>query len=156
MKALDVEQRVAGLVGPLLDERGLELVDVDFTVEHGRHVLRIYIDRPGGVTLGDCTDISRELSTLLDVEDFIPGSYTLEVSSPGLDRPLKSERDFSRHIGGKVRIRTKEPVGARGRRNFKAVIKDVKDGAVTVTDSNGTDWEIDISNIERARLEIVL
>ncbi len=131
---------------------GLELVDVLYTTEHGRRILRIFIDKPGGVTIDDCSDLSRELGTVLDVEDPIPQSYTLEVSSPGLDRLLTKEKDFLRFAGKKVKLRTKEAI--EGRKNFKASIEGVEGGRVTLKDADGRIWEIMLSNIEKARLEI--
>lgn len=140
------------LAEPLLTDLGFELVDVVFATEYGRKVLRFFIDKPGGVTIDDCTQASRELSTLLDVEDPIPQRYTLEVSSPGLDRPLVKEKDFIRYAGKKVRIKTKEPI--EGRRNFKATIDSVGDGSISVTDFDGRRFVIELARIDRARLEI--
>ena len=153
-RAEEIVRRVSDVIQPVIDEQGLELVDVVYTPEHGRWVLRVFIDKPGGVTLGDCTTVSREIGTILDVEDIIPHSYSLEVSSPGLDRPLTKERDFLRYRGQKVRIRTREPV--EGRRNFRATIDGVEDGAVIVTDASGKTWRIELLNIDRARLEVVV
>lgn len=154
LKYQDIAKKVGALAKPLIDELGLELVDVVFTAEHGRSVLRIFIDKPGGVNLDDCRFVSRELGTVLDVEDIIERSYSLEVSSPGLDRPLKREKDFIKAVGKKINIRTREAL--RGRRNFKAVIDGVREGRVIITDSEGRQWEIDIENIEKARCEVVI
>jgi len=104
------------------------------------------------VTVEDCERVSRELSTVLDVEDPIPQNYNLEVSSPGLDRPLKTERDFARFVGRRARIRSKEAL--EGRRNFKAVIDEASGGEVRVTDFDGKKFTIPLSNIDRAKLEI--
>lgn len=152
MRTDGVEDRVRALAAPVAEGFGLELVDIVFTSEFGRRVLRVYIDKPGGITVDDCERVSRELSTVLDVEDPIPQSYSLEVSSPGLDRPLKTEKDFSRFAGRRARIRSKEAID--GRRNFKAVIDEASGGQVSVTDFDGKKFTIDISNIEKARLEI--
>lgn len=152
MKIEGLEERIRALAEPVLGSFGIELVDVSYTAEHGRKVLRIFIDKPGGVTLDDCGEVSRELGTVFDVEDPIPQRYVLEVSSPGLDRPLKKEEDFRRFTGKKAKIRTKEAL--EGRRNFSAVIDAVKDSVIYVTDFDGKKFEIAISNIERARLEI--
>ncbi len=137
---------------PLLTDLGFELVDVVFATEYGRKVLRFFIDKPGGVTIDDCTQASRDLSTLLDVQDPIPQRYTLEVSSPGLDRPLVKEKDFIRYAGKKVKIKTKEPI--EGRRNFKATIDSVGDKSISVTDFDGRRFVIELAQIDRARLEI--
>jgi ribosome maturation factor RimP len=149
-----LEQRVWALAEPVIGGLGLELVDIVFVTERGRPVLRIFIDKPEGVTLDDCSRVSRELGTILDVEDIIQQSYSLEVSSPGLDRPLKRENDFFKVIGKKVAIRTKQAL--EGRRNFKATLDGVREGKVTITDAEGRGWEIDIENIEKARLEVVI
>ncbi|MFQ5586553.1 MAG: ribosome maturation factor RimP, partial [Thermodesulfobacteriota bacterium] len=142
---------VKALAEPLACERGLELVDVEFQQERGGWVLRLYIDKEGGVTLDDCQGMSRELGTLLDVKDVIDGSYNLEVSSPGLNRPLTSEIDFNRYRGETVRVKVKEALG--GRRNFSGVLKGAKDGKVIVADSEEYEWQIDITNIQKARLD---
>lgn len=152
MKPEGLEDRIRTLASPVAEGFGLELVDVSFTTEHGRRILRIFIDRPGGVTVDDCERVSRELGTVLDVEDPIPQSYTLEISSPGLDRPLKTEADFARFKGRRARIKTRQPLD--GRRNFKAVIDAAAAGTVEVTDFDGRKFTIEISNIERAKLEI--
>lgn len=152
LKPEGIEDRIRELARPVAEGFGLELVDVAYTSEYGRRVLRVYIDKPGGVTLEDCERVSRELGAVLDVEDPIPQSYNLEVSSPGLDRPLKTEADFARFAGKRARIRAREPV--EGRRNFKAVIDEARGGEVFVTDFDGRKFAIAVANIEKARLEI--
>lgn len=154
MRTEGVEEKVTRLAEEVAGGWGIEVVDVEFIPEHGRWVLRVYIDKPGGVTLDDCGDFSSELSTVLDVEDPVPERYALEVSSPGLDRPLKKPRDFERFIGRKAKIKTREPI--EGRRNFKAVIRGVSDEGVVVTDSEERHWTIPIENISKARLEVEL
>ncbi|MBI5232842.1 MAG: ribosome maturation factor RimP [Deltaproteobacteria bacterium] len=152
---MEIAEKVRHLIEPVVCDAGLELVDVVFTFEMGARVLRLFVDRPdGGVTLDELGDISPEISRLLDVEDMIPGHYTLEVSSPGLDRPLVKEKDFVRYVGKNVRIRTKEPI--EGRRNFKARLKGIFEGVVYITDNDGNDWRIELKNIDKARLEIEL
>lgn len=152
MKVEGLEEKIRQLAEPVASALGLELVDVVYTSEYGRKILRIFIDKPGGVTVDDCSDVSRELSTILDVEDPIPQRYTLEVSSPGLDRPLKNELDFLRFMGRKARIKTREPLD--GRKNFKAVIEGVEGGVVHVTDFDGKKFDIALSIIDKAKLEI--
>ncbi|MBI5969654.1 MAG: ribosome maturation factor RimP [Deltaproteobacteria bacterium] len=149
-----IADRVKAIAGPITASLGMELVAVEAAVEHGRRLMRVYIDKPEGVTLDDCADVSMELGLALDVADPINERYVLEVSSPGLDRPLIKEGDYIRFAGRKVRLRTKAPV--EGRRNFKATIVGAKDGATTVTDEDGRRWELEIANIEKARLEIEL
>ncbi len=154
MRYTALAEKVKELAEPVVDELGLELVDVVYATESGRRILRVIIDGPGGVTIDDCTMVSRELGTLLDVEDVVPESYSLEVSSPGLDRPLVREKDFRNAVGKKIRLRTKEPLD--GRRNFRAVLVGVGDDSVTLEDSEGRLWKIELSNIDKARLEVVL
>lgn len=117
----EVEHKVKGLVEPILEDMELELCDVNFHPAGKRSILRIFIDRVGGgVTIDDCAKVSRELSAILDIEDPIPTSYALEVSSPGATRRLKSERDFKRSIGRTVLVETKEPV--ENMRVFRGVL----------------------------------
>ena len=117
--------KITDLAEPVLDDLGFELVDVEYLSEHGRWVLRIYIDKEGGVTIDDCVNLSREIGDLIDIKDVIEQEYVLEVSSPGLNRPLKKERDFTRVIGKKIKVRMSAPV--KGRRNFSGYLKDFKD-----------------------------
>ncbi len=100
------EQKTEELITPFVEDKGFELVDVEYVKEGGNWYLRAYIDKPGGITVDDCEVISRSLSDKLDEEDFIEGAYILEVSSPGLGRPLKKEKDFVRSMGQEVELRT--------------------------------------------------
>ena len=104
-KSESYEHRCELLLEPIIVANHLELVDVEYVKEAGNYYLRAYIDKEGGVTIDDCEVVSRALSELLDKEDFIEESYILEVSSPGLDRPLKKEKDFVRSIGKDVELR---------------------------------------------------
>lgn len=133
------------LIEPVVEAMGCELVGVEF---HGG-VLRVYIDRSEGVTLDDCEAVSRHLSGLLDVEDPIPGQYTLEVSSPGLDRPLFGARDFERFAGSRVKLRTRAPVD--GRRNFKGMLLGVR-GQRVVIEQDGDEVSLPLELVEQARL----
>lgn len=150
MKIGGVISQVRGLVEPILDQKGMELVDIEYRMERGRWVLRLFIDKEGGVTLDDCSDVSGEVGVILDVRDIIPHSYNLEVSSPGLDRPLVKERDFLRHLGGRVKIKTRGAID--GRRNFSVLLEDFKEGKVIVRDDSGMVWGIPLQEIEKARL----
>jgi len=109
MSFTDVTRRVEEIARPLAESLGMELVELEYKREGRQMMLRLYIDREGGVSLDDCAAVSRELSAVLDIEDIVPGRYTLEVSSPGLNRPLKSRADYERYCGRLVRIRTFEP-----------------------------------------------
>ncbi|NLJ90692.1 MAG: ribosome maturation factor RimP [Clostridiales bacterium] len=104
-KRENYELKTESLVLPILEENKFELVDVEYVKEAGNNYLRIYIDKEGGITINDCELVSRKLSDLLDEDDFIPDAYILEVSSPGLGRPLKKEKDFARSIGKEVDVR---------------------------------------------------
>lgn len=104
-----VTQKVEALIAPIIQEHGLELVDVEYVKEGAHWYLRLYIDKEEGVDLDDCTNISHAVSALLDRNDPIPQAYMLEVSSPGLQRPLKKDEDFVRFQGKLIHIRTQEP-----------------------------------------------
>ena len=134
---------------PILEELDFELVDVEYLSEHGRWVLRIYIDKPGGVTLDDCARVSADVGRLIDVRDFIEHEYVLEVSSPGLNRPLKKERDFMRVVGKKVKIRTFNTVN--GRRNFTGFLREFQDG-VLYLDTDESRVPLPFKNVEKANL----
>ena len=113
--------RIENVVEPLLAQEAAELVDIEWLHENGRQVLRFYLDKKGGITLDDCEHLSSRIGALLDEADFISGAYVLEVSSPGLDRVLKKEKDFVRFAGKTVQVRLKAP--QEGRRNFKGVLR---------------------------------
>ena len=115
----DIPDRVRDLAEPLIEAEGLELVDVEYLREGSRWVLRLYIDKPGGVDLDACQTVSRLVDKVLDVEDPIAPSYSLEVSSPGLERPLKKREHFEKFAGREVEIRTFGPIGDPPRKNFK-------------------------------------
>jgi ribosome maturation factor RimP len=143
---------VAGLhklFEPGIRALGYELVDVEYAADGGRNVLRIYIDRPAGITVDDCAKVSRQLSAILDVEDPIPEQYVLEVSSPGLDRPLVKREDFERFSGQQVKVRMREAV--TGRRNFKGTLVGVEGDAIVVNVDQER-YSLPMAKIERARL----
>lgn len=145
----DLRSRLRAMLAPGVQALGFELVDVELAGPPRHPTVRVYIDSPRGVSVDDCAEVSHQLSAILDVEDPIPGSYTLEVSSPGLDRPLLTPEDFRRFRGEVVRLRTLAPVD--GRRNFKGVIVDVAaDHVVLEADSERFNLAFDV--IERARL----
>jgi ribosome maturation factor RimP len=143
---------VAGLrtmIEPGIRALGYELVDVEYAPVSGRNLLRIYIDRPKGITVDDCTAVSRQVSAVLDVEDPISEAYTLEVSSPGLDRPLVRREDFERFAGAPIKVRMREAVLER--RNFKGTLVGVEGDAIVV-DVDQERYRLPIARIERARL----
>lgn len=154
MNKAAIEQKVEGILGPLLEGEGLSLVDIEYTRERSGWVLRVLIDRKEGITLDECARVSREFGQLLDVEDIIPTSYRLEVSSPGLDRPLKKEEDFVKYSGRRVRIKTKDQVS--GRRNFKGALLDCTEGKIMVKVDGSEVFTIPLSSILKANLEVEL
>jgi ribosome maturation factor RimP len=150
----EIVEKVKELLQPILEEGNFELVDIEFVREPVGWVLRIYADRPeGGITISDCQWISERIGTVLDVEDVIPHSYNLEVSSPGLDRPLKSQKDFERHKGIVVKIKTTEPLD--NQRNFKGEVVSTSKEGVTIHDvSRNAEVEIPYEKIKSARVDI--
>jgi len=146
-----VQRDIEDLIHPILVRNRMELVDVLYRQEAGRWVLRVFIDKPGGVNLDDCALISHEIGDLIEVEDVIPQRYFLEVSSPGLDRVLKKESDFQRFRGEKARVKTREALA--GRRNFKGRILRCEQGVLELEDTEGERFEFPLHEIEKARLE---
>jgi ribosome maturation factor RimP len=147
-------ERIVALIEPVIESEGLELVELECLKMKTRWLVRIFIDREGGATLEDCTAISHQVGDVLNVHDLPPGPYTLEVSSPGLDRPLTRDKDFEKYRGARVRIRTREPID--GSRNFLGAFVDyaVEDGRRIVTvDVDGRSVRIDRDNIQKANLE---
>ena len=124
------EQKAEALVSPIVEKYGFELVDVEYVKEGSSFYLRAYIDKPGGITVDDCETVSREFSDKLDEEDFIEEAYIMEVSSPGLGRPLKKEKDFKRSIGKEVEIRTYRPIDRE--KEFYGVLKAYDENSVTI------------------------
>mgnify|MGYP000268673903 FL=1 len=116
------EAKTEELLQPLVDAHGFELVDVEYVKEAGNWYLRAYIDKPGGIAVDDCEVISRALSDKLDEEDYIEDSYILEVSSPGLGRPLKKDKDFQRSIGKEIEVRTFRAIDKQ--KEFTGILKE--------------------------------
>lgn len=139
------------ILEPILKDLELELVEVTFRVEGGRWILRITIDHEDGVKVEHCTKVSRELSVHLDVEDFIEVKYYLEVSSPGLDRPLKDEKDFEKYAGRLVFIKAHRSVA--GRKKIRGTLEGIEDGIVKVLLEEGTRLEVPVEDISSARLD---
>src|SRR4030043_1798460 len=130
----------------LLDER-MELVDIEYRRESKGWVLRLTLDKEGGVTLDDCTRISQEVGRSLDVDDFIQAPYTLEVSSPGLTRPLKTEKDFMKYLHRLVKVKTVDPI--QNRRRFKGKPPGVSENRIE-TEGDGKIFQIPLSNVATA------
>jgi ribosome maturation factor RimP len=156
MTSQSTTEKIRHIAERILNSFGMELVDIEFKREGRLMVLRIFIDKTGGVTLDDCADISRELSAVLDVEDIVPGNYNLEVSSPGLNRPLKKESDYNRYIGRLVKIKTFEPLAdAAGnmRKTFLGELTGFSDGIISVSLREGQKAEIPLEKVAKANLE---
>ena len=121
MSRKDIEAKTEALLMPILDEFGFELWDVEYVKEGSEYYLRAYIDKEGGITIDDCVDVSRKLSDKLDEDDFIDSEYILEISSPGLGRTLKSDRDFSKSIGRDTDIKLYKPIDKV--KEFEGILK---------------------------------
>src|SRR5882724_3635985 len=153
-KVRDIAERVAASIG-------LEIVEVELRGGGKARMLRIVIDKPAGVTHEDCANLSREVGTILDVEDAIPGSYTLEVSSPGLDRKLFRPADYERFTGSLVKLTTQQPLN--GNRHFEGRLESFQNGRLVLDlhpakkkrrsgEAGAEKLEIDLANVERANL----
>ena len=151
--AKDYEERTEELVLPIVEENKFELVDVEYVKEAGEYYLRVYIDKPGGINIDDCETVSRRLSDLLDEKDFIKEAYILEVSSPGLDRPLKKDKDFERSIGKDVELKTYKPIDKK--KDFTGSLKAYDADTVTVS-IDGEDKTFNRKEIALIRLSIDL
>jgi len=173
--ALDVE-RVREIAERVAASSGLEVLDIEFLGGGKARMLRVFLDKAAagpvaqndplaGVTHVDCANFSREFGTILDVEDVMPGSYTLEVSSPGLDRKLIKAADFSRFTGSRLKLSTRQPVGVNNNRHFEGRLESFKDGRLTLDLSvashksrkkmgaaAGEKIEIEFANVEKANL----
>ncbi len=146
------DEKLYGLSRGLVEDRGFVLVDVDEVTEHGRRVFRFYIDGEGGVSLGDCAGVSRELAYLLDAEPGFDGGYVLEVSSPGLDHRLKKEREYVHFAGREARLVLRSPV--EGRNVVEGVIVGADEGVIRMAPADGEELSIPLTDIARARLSI--
>jgi ribosome maturation factor RimP len=147
--SVTLRERLIALMEPLLGRLGYELVELEHSAGRASALVRLYIDRPEGVGLDDCERVSREVSALLDVEDPIPTSYTLEVSSPGLDRVLRTPAHFARFVGSRVFVELKEP--RAGRRRYTGALLSVDEaGIVLMVDRERV--EVALAEIAKARL----
>lgn len=147
----EYEQKAEALLSLIVESNGFELVDVEYVKEAGNWYLRGYIDKPGGITVNDCETVSRAFSDRLDEDDFIEDSYIMEISSPGLDRPLKKEKDFARSIGKLVEIRTYRPIEKQ--KEFCGELTAYDNNSVTI-DEEGTPRTFDKKDIALVRLAI--
>lgn len=144
--------RVWELAAPLVDREGMEIVDIEFRYEgsRGGKILRLYLDKGGGPNVDDLSRVSHQLSELLDSHDVVPGTYTLEVSSPGINRPLKRPEHFARFVGKRIRVRTRDRID--GRRSFLGTLQEVLENQITLK-QEGAQYQIPFSVIEKSNYE---
>lgn len=148
----DSDEAIKDIIIPILSSFGIELIDLEYKKSGPKWFLRVFIDKKDGVSLDDCEKASKHISQILDVEDIIPHTYVLEVSSPGLDRPLKKTEDYQREKGKLVRINTFGPIN--NQKIFIGRILDIDNGIVRIEENKLGQMEIPLSNIAKARLEI--
>lgn len=153
MKKAEIEQHCTELVTPIIEENGFELVDVEYVKEGADYYLRVYADKEGGINIDDCVLISRALEEKLDAADRLKDAYILEVSSPGLTRPLKKEKDFKRSIGKLVEIKLYR--AQAGKKEFTGVLVGYSDTTVTIESEDSTAVELNRDDISMIRLAFV-
>ena len=146
------EQQTEELLEPIVTGHGFELVDVEYVKEAGTWYLRAYIDKPGGITVDDCELVSRQFSDILDEKDYIEDAYIFEVSSPGLGRPLKKEKDFKRSMGEEVEIRTYRAIDRQ--KEFTGILKAYDNDTVTIAYEDDTEQIFNKSDIALIRLAL--
>ncbi len=147
---MQVTETIGRLIEPVIASLGYELLGVEY-LPQGRHsLLRVYIDSEAGIGLEDCATVSRQISAVLDVEDPIHGQYNLEVSSPGVERPLFKAQHFERALGEKIRVRLAVP--RDGRRKYKGILAESGGGHITLHDEDGEDYRIALADIEKANV----
>ena len=144
------ETRTEELITPILDRMNFELVDVEYVKEGGTWYLRAYIDKEGGITVNDCEAVAREMNESLDREDFVEDSYVFEVSSPGLGRPLKKEKDYIRSMGKEVEIRTYRAINRE--KEFYGILSAYDENTVTIKTEDETEMTFEKSDIALIRL----
>ena len=146
------EQQTEELLEPIVTGHGFELVDVEYVKEAGNWYLRAYIDKPGGIKVDDCEVVSRQFSDILDEKDYIEDAYIFEVSSPGLGRPLKKEKDFKRSMGEEVEIRTYRAIDRQ--KEFTGILKAYDNDTVTIAYEDDTEQVFNKSDIALIRLAL--
>lgn len=149
-KREEYEQKTERFLLPIVESMGFELVDVEYVKEGKEFFLRAYIDKPGGITIDDCVAVSRQMNEILDREDYIPDAYTFEVSSPGLGRPLKKDKDFERSLGEEVEIRLYRAVDSQ--KEYAGVLKAYDKDTVTIVTEDDTERTFQRSDISLIRL----
>lgn len=144
-------QKVEELLTPVLANLGYDLIERELVMESGRWTLRLYIDKEGGVTIDDCAQASHSVEDLIEVEGVIPAGYNLEVSSPGINRPLRRREDFEKFCGSRIRLKTLEQIDGRG--NYKGTLERLE-GDEIVMEVDGQHYRIPFAKLAKARLDI--
>lgn len=145
------EERTEHLLAPIVEQYGVEIYDVEYVKEGKDYYLRVYIDKPEGVNIQDCENVSRALSDVLDAEDFIPDAYILEVSSPGLGRVLKKDRHMEKSLGAQVELKAYKPID--GQKEFSGILKAFDDRTVTI-EGDGVSHTFERNDIATVRLAL--
>jgi ribosome maturation factor RimP len=156
MAKVDAVTRITEIAEEIVAPLGMGLVDLEYKREGRDMVVRLFLEKEGGITLDDCSSVSRELSDILDVEDFMPEHYTLEVSSPGICRPLKKIADYERFVGSLVKVKTFEQItddGGNKRKTLLGTLTGVKDGVISIHLQEGQNAEIPLDKVAKANLE---
>ncbi len=148
----EYESKTEALLIPILEEKGYEMVDVEYVKEGSSWYLRVFVDKPGGITINDLESVSRRLSDLLDEKDFISDAYILEVSSPGLGRPLKKDRDFDRSIGEEIEVHLYRSLN--GNKQYIGLLKSYDKDTITIEDEDGSEINLDRVNVSLVKLTI--
>lgn len=148
---MDVRQEVLEIATPLAEELGFDLVDVEF-VQSGRWTLRVYIDKAGGVGIDDCSRVSKRLGDALEMNQTVPHRFVLEVSSPGIERRLRTPEHFARYVGSRVFVQTHEQID--GRRRVEGELVEAADGTITVTLEEGGRWTAPVAAVQKAHLVV--
>ncbi len=149
----DVKEKIRQLAEPVVDSEGMELIHVECIKMHSRWIIRLFLDKEGGITLNDCANISSQLGDIFDIREVINGSYTLEVSSPGLDRPISRDQDFVKYKNSMVLVKTSEKI--EGIKNFRGILKDYIEEAgqkLVLIDIAGKVYRIPRQDVVKANL----
>ena len=152
-KENNTEKKVQSILEPILTENALELADIEFVKEGPNWYLRVYIDKQGGVTIQDCEMVSRALEKKLDEADFIEQAYVLEVSSPGIDRPLKKPEHFQKYAGEVIDIKLYTPF--EGTKEYQGQLKSLQDGIITIIQEDGTEIHFEQKQTASVRLAVI-
>ena len=152
-KENNTEKKVQSILEPILTENALELADIEFVKEGPNWYLRVYIDKQGGVTIQDCEMVSRALEKKLDEADFIEQAYVLEVSSPGIDRPLKKPEHLQKYAGEVIDIKLYKPF--EGKKEYQGQLKSLQDGIITIIQEDGTEIHFEQKQTASVRLAVI-